>query len=258
MRVNTGVAVAISALLMSATALLGQSAGAANTDGPSGNFVVRADNFGSGPQTLAFVAGELGGSPVKGAPYSAQATTETTQTLADGNQIVNTNTANIYRDAEGRERREEPLPFKGPNAPQDSAAQMVLISDPVAGVNYSLNTTERVAMRMPVGSRSFFFSNRPSTAAALPLLSPPTSDAAAATSSTDVGVATKKAMLDRRQVIADGARLGMMSGWVSASNPQNPPVVEQLHPPRVGLQERRLDRHPLLGKGGRRRVVAGG
>jgi hypothetical protein len=28
------------------------------------------------------------GSPIKGAPYSAQATTETTQALADGNRIV--------------------------------------------------------------------------------------------------------------------------------------------------------------------------
>ena len=52
-----------------------------------------------GPQTFAFVAGELSGNTVTGEPYSAQASTQTTQTLADGNQIVNTTTATVYRDA---------------------------------------------------------------------------------------------------------------------------------------------------------------
>ncbi|HTD44721.1 MAG TPA: hypothetical protein VK687_11090, partial [Bryobacteraceae bacterium] len=49
--------------------------------------VVTGGNFG-------FISEKLvGGNPVKGAPYSAQAVTETTQTLADGNRIVQKNTA---------------------------------------------------------------------------------------------------------------------------------------------------------------------
>ncbi|MGA2713205.1 MAG: hypothetical protein ABSG41_08855 [Bryobacteraceae bacterium] len=102
-----------------------------------------------GPQTFAFVAGELSGNTVKGAPYSAQASTQTTQTLADGNQIVNTTTASIYRDADGRERREQSLPNIGPFAAQDAPVQTIFISDPVAGVNYSLNPSEHVAIKLP-------------------------------------------------------------------------------------------------------------
>ena len=50
-----------------------------------------------------FVASEMNsdGKVVKGAPYSAQAVTETTQTLGDGNRIINKSTATIYRDSEG-------------------------------------------------------------------------------------------------------------------------------------------------------------
>src|SRR5260221_5895022 len=51
----------------------------------------------AGPHTFAFVAGELvGGSPVKGAPYSGNAGTDTTQTLADRNRNLNyTNPAGL-------------------------------------------------------------------------------------------------------------------------------------------------------------------
>src|SRR5215831_12128477 len=44
---------------------------------------------------------------VKGAPYAAEAVTETVQTLADGNRIVQRSSSKEYRDGEGRERREE-------------------------------------------------------------------------------------------------------------------------------------------------------
>src|ERR1700682_4508789 len=46
---------------------------------------------------------------VKGSPYSAQAITEFTQTLADGNRIHHTTTASVARDSEGRSRREESI-----------------------------------------------------------------------------------------------------------------------------------------------------
>jgi hypothetical protein len=105
--------------------------------------IVRANNFG-------FISEQLvGGNPVKGAPYSAQAVTETVQTLADGNRIVQKTTAMLYRDALGRERREETLPKIGPFTSQGDPPQIISISDPVAGVNYSLNTQEHVARRVP-------------------------------------------------------------------------------------------------------------
>jgi hypothetical protein len=95
------------------------------------------------------VAGELSGNTVTGEPYSAQAVTQTTQTLADGNRIVNSTTASIYRDAEGRVRREQSLPNIGPYTAQDAPVQTIFISDPVAGVNYSLNPSEHVAIKLP-------------------------------------------------------------------------------------------------------------
>src|SRR5690242_15868312 len=54
------------------------------------------------------------GKPVKGAPYSAEAVTETTQALADGNRISHKNSSVMYRDSEGRTRREESMPAIGP------------------------------------------------------------------------------------------------------------------------------------------------
>lgn len=104
-----------------------------------------------GPNTFAFVSGELvGGIPVKGAPYSGNAVTENTQTLADGNHIVNRTTAVVYRDGEGRERREQSLPNIGGFAPQGAPSTTVFISDPVAGTNYSLNPDDKTAIKLPI------------------------------------------------------------------------------------------------------------
>lgn len=101
--------------------------------------------------TFAFVSGELvGGSPVKGAPYSGNTVTENTQSLADGNRIVNRTSAAVYRDGEGRERREQSIPNIGPFAAQGEAPKTIFISDPVAGVNYSLNPTDKTAFKLPV------------------------------------------------------------------------------------------------------------
>jgi hypothetical protein len=104
-----------------------------------------------GAGTFAFVSGELvGGDPVKGAPYSGNAVTETTQVLADGNRIVNRTTAAVYRDGEGRERREQSLPNIGPFTAQGVPPKTIFISDPVAGANYSLNPDEKTAIKLPV------------------------------------------------------------------------------------------------------------
>ena len=42
-----------------------------------------------------------------GKPYAAEAITESTQVLADGNRIVQKSTTRVYRDSEGRTRREQ-------------------------------------------------------------------------------------------------------------------------------------------------------
>jgi len=103
-----------------------------------------------GAKTFAFVSGELVGSnPVKGAPYSGNAVTESTQSLADGNRIVNRITATVYRDGDGRERREQSLPNIGPFTAQGEPPKAVFISDPIAGANYSLNPDDKTAIKLP-------------------------------------------------------------------------------------------------------------
>ncbi len=97
--------------------------------------------------TFFFMASEMSfdGKLIKGAPYSAQAVTETTQTLGDGNRIVNKLSSAIYRDSEGRTRREQTLKAIGPFANAGEPLQTIFISDPVAGVCYALDSRTHVA-----------------------------------------------------------------------------------------------------------------
>ena len=112
--------------------------------------VIQGSELPSG-DNFVFVASEMSfdGQLVKDAPYSAQVVTETTQTLGDGNRIVNKSTASVYRDSEGRTRREQTIKAVGPFATAGEPAQIVLISDPVTGVNYSLDPHTHVARKMP-------------------------------------------------------------------------------------------------------------
>ena len=99
---------------------------------------------------FGYVATEFGGAVVKDAPYSAEAVTETTQTLADGNRIVQKNTATIYRDSQGRTRREQTIGAIGALAVQSpEPVRVITISDPVAGVSYTLDPLSQTAVKTP-------------------------------------------------------------------------------------------------------------
>jgi hypothetical protein len=87
------------------------------------------------------------GRVVKNAPYSADIVTETTQTLADGNHIRQSSTAKVYRDTEGRTRREQSLNALGGLAANANLPPVVFINDPVAGFNYALNPRDRTATK---------------------------------------------------------------------------------------------------------------
>jgi hypothetical protein len=84
---------------------------------------------------------------VKNAPYSADLVTERVQTLSDGNRIRQTASARMYRDSEGRTRREQALNSLGGLAPGANLPAVVFINDPVAGSNYTLNPQERTAAK---------------------------------------------------------------------------------------------------------------
>jgi hypothetical protein len=90
-------------------------------------------------QVLAGMNQEMEGvvvspNPVKGAPFSATLVTENSGTLRDGTHINRTNSVQLARDSEGRTRRE--------------TENMITITDPVAGVSYSLNKRNHTAMKL--------------------------------------------------------------------------------------------------------------
>src|SRR3954466_2901186 len=82
-----------------------------------------------------FLGAEAGapGRVVKNAPFSADIVTESTQTLPDGNRIRRSSTVKVYRDGEGRTRREQSPNMNGLANNADVPA-LVFIHDPVAGV----------------------------------------------------------------------------------------------------------------------------
>jgi hypothetical protein len=87
-------------------------------------------------------------SAVPGAPYSAQATTERSQILADGNRITQTTTNNVARDSQGRTRNESML--SGISVPGGAAPHLVTINDPVAGCAYTLDSDKKIAFKFPI------------------------------------------------------------------------------------------------------------
>lgn len=93
------------------------------------------------------------GEPVKDAPYSAEAVTESVQTLADGNRIRRENRSLIYRDSQGRTRREESITALGP-WPTDAQHKSIFINDPVAGTHYVLNPEDKSGTQLPVPTLS--------------------------------------------------------------------------------------------------------
>jgi hypothetical protein len=114
---------------------------------------------------FVFIASEsFGGKIVKGAPYSAEAVTESIQTLADGNRIINRITSQVYRDSEGRTRRDQSLKGLGMFGSGEEPFSTIFINDPVAGVTYTLDSRSHTALKS-VPFR-FEFSNKPGAAGA--------------------------------------------------------------------------------------------
>src|ERR1022692_482605 len=93
-----------------------------------------------GQMKVVSLSGAAMGPTVKGAPYSAVEVSENNQVLADGTRIHNENQTTVYRDGEGRVRRETP--------------NQITIMDPVAGVSYFLNpktqTATKATLSMPL------------------------------------------------------------------------------------------------------------
>jgi hypothetical protein len=89
--------------------------------------------------------GQFQAKVVTGEPYSGIGVTTLQRTLSDGNAINESNCVKVYRDSSGRTRREETR-----NASTCSATpQTILISDPVAGVEYVINQKDNSYRQFP-------------------------------------------------------------------------------------------------------------
>lgn len=99
----------------------------------------------AGGDTMSFMQFEMTGPAevVAGKPYSAKLTVEVLQPLVDGNTITVEHHSRVYRDAEGRTRRDDELGIGG------VVQHSVLIADPIAGVSFTLDAERRVAQRLP-------------------------------------------------------------------------------------------------------------
>src|SRR5690242_14984546 len=108
-------------------------AGTALAQGPGPGPGRGRGGFPGGARFLGAEAG-MPGRVVKNAPYSADVITESTQTLSDGNHIRQSSTVKVYRDSEGRTRREQSPNLSGLTN-TTNMPPLVFIHDPVAGVS---------------------------------------------------------------------------------------------------------------------------
>jgi hypothetical protein len=102
------------------------------------------------PGSFFFISSlmEMGDKVVKGAPYAADAVTERLQTLSDGNRISHKNTSQVFRDADGRVRREQSFGMIGNWVSADHPEKTIFINDPVAGTHYILDPENQSATKM--------------------------------------------------------------------------------------------------------------
>lgn len=84
------------------------------------------------------------GKTIKNAPFSAEVTSESTQMLAGENKLTRRVTTRLYRDSDGRFRREQALV----SSAIEGAQTIVYIFDPLAGVKFALNPATKIARRI--------------------------------------------------------------------------------------------------------------
>jgi hypothetical protein len=99
------------------------------------------------------MVGAVKGTTVKGAPYSGEEVNETNQMLADGTRIHHENRATVYRDSEGRTRRETP----------DS----ITITDPVTNFTYMLNPKTMTGQKLTMALAGYSFMRSSTMGAAI-------------------------------------------------------------------------------------------
>lgn len=126
-------------------------------EGPDGIFDILVPAPGaagqqSGDFTFQFFSQEMAfdNRLVKGAPFSASTVSETIQTLADGNRIVQRSEGRVYRDGQGRTRNERTYRQGG----SSQERQTVTIYDPNSGEQFILDPEKREARKLNIQIRT--------------------------------------------------------------------------------------------------------
>jgi hypothetical protein len=101
--------------------------------------------FGPGPGFHSF------GKVVTGAPYSADVSDQSIQTLGDGNTVQHSTSGHIARDSQGRTYSQETI--TGGPLGQGGPVVVTFINDPVAGYAYVLNGNTKVATRRAIPNK---------------------------------------------------------------------------------------------------------
>ncbi len=91
---------------------------------------------------------------VKGSPFSAEAVSESVQVLADGNRIVRSSTSKLYRNSEGRFRREMSGGTGDYLGSMYAYGHGISILDPVIGHRYLLDSHLKTARVLELKSLS--------------------------------------------------------------------------------------------------------
>jgi len=105
-----------------------------------------------GPGNVIFMrstGGELGeGKVVTGNPLTAQITVTRDTTLTDGNKIHHVSETTLYRDSQGRVRREMTVDVGTPTT-AGVKHSIITINDPVSGHRYMLDPANKTARELP-------------------------------------------------------------------------------------------------------------
>jgi hypothetical protein len=135
------------ALLLGSSVLIAGSALAQGGPPPGGPGPGGFGRMGGPEDEMRFIGIEAGAGEKKvtGAPFSASFTAQTSQTLADGNKIVQNTSGSVARDSEGRVRREMTVPAGPWSNSSNTTTHVVFISDPVASANYILRPDTKTA-----------------------------------------------------------------------------------------------------------------
>ena len=164
------------------------------------------------------------GKVVKGAPYSATATTETTQTLSDGNQIIRKNESKLYRDNDGRTRMEQTLETMGKWTAEGEARQLITINDSVAGVSYSLDPRTHTA------HKNVYAQQKPTTVAW---------SGSFMVNGQPVTQAEFEALMEKKRKAQE--ELPATRGKVASNDPELKKKLEMLQPGKMGAGQRKTE-----------------